>query len=129
MLPVMKTIEAIYERGVLRPLEPLEMAEGARVRVSLTEGTDGPSTPSLLVEFTPGEKTPYELLAEVAALPTEDKPEPSSSEHNGHEEAAEANLTPAEFLARIAAKSVRQGRVEDGGRNHDFYLYGRRREE
>ncbi len=35
-----KVIEAIYERGVLRPLERLDLPEGARVRVRI-EGIYG----------------------------------------------------------------------------------------
>jgi len=31
------TIEAVYESGFLRPLEPLDLAEGTRVAVTLTE--------------------------------------------------------------------------------------------
>ncbi len=30
-----KTIEAVYERGVLRPLEPLQLPEGARLDIIL----------------------------------------------------------------------------------------------
>ena len=30
-----QAVEAIYERGVLRPLQPLELAEGQRVAISL----------------------------------------------------------------------------------------------
>lgn len=33
------TVEAIYEAGVLRPLEPLDLAEGTRVAVTLGEST------------------------------------------------------------------------------------------
>jgi predicted DNA-binding antitoxin AbrB/MazE fold protein len=32
---MMKEIEAIYERGVLRPVEPLELPEGSRLDVIL----------------------------------------------------------------------------------------------
>ncbi len=28
-----KVIEAVYEKGVLRPLQPLQLPEGARVRI------------------------------------------------------------------------------------------------
>ena len=46
MFLAMKTVEAIYEHGVLRPLEPLALAEGARVSVPFTEAaTEKPSAP------------------------------------------------------------------------------------
>ena len=32
-----KTIEAIYEDGVLRPVEPVELREGERVQVTIEE--------------------------------------------------------------------------------------------
>jgi predicted DNA-binding antitoxin AbrB/MazE fold protein len=32
---MMKEIEAIYERGVLRPVEPLELPEGTRLELIL----------------------------------------------------------------------------------------------
>ena len=55
-----KQVEAIYEQGCLRPLEPLELPEGARLRVVLiTE--DEPE----------GRKNPAEVLSEIAALPLE----------------------------------------------------------
>jgi predicted DNA-binding antitoxin AbrB/MazE fold protein len=34
-----KTIEAIYENGVFRPLEPVTLPEGEHVRVTVPEGT------------------------------------------------------------------------------------------
>jgi predicted DNA-binding antitoxin AbrB/MazE fold protein len=30
---MIKEIEAIYERGMIRPLEPLELPEGARLKI------------------------------------------------------------------------------------------------
>ncbi len=35
-----RSVEAVYEKGVLRPLEKLELPEGARVRVKI-EGIYG----------------------------------------------------------------------------------------
>lgn len=32
---VVRTVEAVYEQGALRPLEPLDLAEGQRVRLQL----------------------------------------------------------------------------------------------
>ena len=53
------TIEAIYENGVLRPVDPVDLDEGARVRLLIVR------------ERRPGAKTPAEILAEIAALPRE----------------------------------------------------------
>jgi len=55
-----KTIDAVYERGVLRPLEPLQLPEGARLDIILV--TDDEAGARM---------TPADILAEIAALPTE----------------------------------------------------------
>jgi predicted DNA-binding antitoxin AbrB/MazE fold protein len=67
----MKSIEAVYEHGVLRPLEPLSLPEGARVQVSVTG-----KAPTKKVSQSG--KTPAQILAEIAAL----------SEHHGVAETA-----------------------------------------
>ena len=33
-----KTIEAVYEKGVFRPLEPISLPEGEQVQVTVPEG-------------------------------------------------------------------------------------------
>ncbi|HXI89569.1 MAG TPA: antitoxin family protein [Blastocatellia bacterium] len=54
------TIEAVYEGGVLRLKEPVALADGTIVEVTIT--TSEPS----------GEKkTPAEILSSIASLPTE----------------------------------------------------------
>lgn len=69
---MMKEVEAVYEQGRLRTLEPLELPEGARLRVVLLTEDD-----------TAGERTPAEILTEVAALPLEGATEPfSGREHD-----------------------------------------------
>jgi predicted DNA-binding antitoxin AbrB/MazE fold protein len=55
-----KQVEAVYEQGRLRPLEPLELPEGSRLRVILLTGDD---------EAAPA--APAEALAEIARLPLE----------------------------------------------------------
>jgi predicted DNA-binding antitoxin AbrB/MazE fold protein len=56
-----KQVEAVYEKGQLRPLEPLELPEGARLRVIvMTDEDDGARS-----------RTPAEVLSEIAALPSE----------------------------------------------------------
>jgi predicted DNA-binding antitoxin AbrB/MazE fold protein len=37
---MVRQIDAIFSRGVFRPLEPLALAEGTRVRLSVEEGTN-----------------------------------------------------------------------------------------
>jgi len=57
-----KQVEAVYEGGRLRPLEPLELPEGARLRVIVVTRDDDDE----------GERrTPAEILSEIAALPRE----------------------------------------------------------
>lgn len=67
----MKTIEAVYEHGVLRPLEPLALPEGARVRVSVAGKAESDEEPPKKVSEP--QKTPAEILAEIAALTIEGK--------------------------------------------------------
>lgn len=43
------TIEAIYENGVLHPLEPLMLAERQKVTVTISDASDLPSNHPLLV--------------------------------------------------------------------------------
>jgi len=68
----MTTIEAVYEGGVLRPVDPIDLDEGARVRLLLVR------------ERRPGQKSPAEIMAEIAALPREgsDEIETASRDHD-----------------------------------------------
>ncbi len=70
-----KTLDAIYENGALRLLEPLELEEGARVRVALeTNGDLGNG--ALAGQENSGPKSPEEILAifqEIAAMTIEGK--------------------------------------------------------
>jgi predicted DNA-binding antitoxin AbrB/MazE fold protein len=55
-----KEVEAIYERGIIRPLEPLELSEGTRLDVIvITHEKPRPN------------RNASEILAEIAALPLE----------------------------------------------------------
>jgi predicted DNA-binding antitoxin AbrB/MazE fold protein len=63
-----QTISAIYENGVLRPEKPLEVSEGTQVELVIT-----------VLENKKQNKTPAELLAEIAALPSEGKGEKFSN--------------------------------------------------
>lgn len=55
-----KEIEAVYEHGVIRPLQPLELPEGARLDVIV-----------ITHEQTETNGNVAEALAEIAALPLE----------------------------------------------------------
>jgi predicted DNA-binding antitoxin AbrB/MazE fold protein len=68
-----KEIEAIYEGGVLRPLEQLDLPEGSRLEVILISH-DKPSD---------GNSTAASVLAEIATLPLEGPSEPfSGADHD-----------------------------------------------
>jgi predicted DNA-binding antitoxin AbrB/MazE fold protein len=54
-----KQIAAIYEGGVIRPLEPPDLTEGEELDVVL------------LPRPKQGQRSPAEILAEIAALPLE----------------------------------------------------------
>ena len=49
---------AVYEKGVLRPLQPLALDEGVRVKVDVTPAAANGQTPA-------------EVLAAIAVLPVE----------------------------------------------------------
>ena len=55
-----KQVEAVYEQGRLRPLEPLELPEGTRLRIVV-----------MTSEETNAQGSSAEALAEIAALPLE----------------------------------------------------------
>ena len=55
----MTTVEAIYQGGVLRPIGPVDLEEGARVRLLVVR------------ERQPGQETPAQIMAKIAALPLE----------------------------------------------------------
>ena len=55
-----KEIEAVYEQGMIRPLQPLELPEGARLDVIVITH-EPPKTNGNTAE----------ILAEIAALPLE----------------------------------------------------------
>src|SRR5260370_19175636 len=38
-----KTVQAVYENGVLRPLDPVNLSENARVTVTIANGSPTPS--------------------------------------------------------------------------------------
>lgn len=54
-----KTIRATYERGVLRPEEPIDLDEGTRVELTIVIGAS------------PRGSSPAAILAAIAALPAE----------------------------------------------------------
>jgi hypothetical protein len=46
---VEKTVQAVYENGVLHPLEPLLLGERQQVTVTISDRSDGPRNHPLLV--------------------------------------------------------------------------------
>jgi predicted DNA-binding antitoxin AbrB/MazE fold protein len=62
-------LEAIYEQGVLRPLQPLDLDEGVKVEIILVSLQE--------------KRTPYEILSAIAAMPLEgDREESAGREHD-----------------------------------------------
>lgn len=59
------SMEAVYEQGVLRPLKPLEWAEGTRVELTVVR-----AMVTAVVTAMPA-RQPYEILSAIAALPLE----------------------------------------------------------
>ena len=58
--PMTKEIEAVYEQGLIRPLQPLELPEGARLDLIVITH-DEPKTNGKTAE----------IVAKIAALPLE----------------------------------------------------------
>ena len=83
-----KTLDAIYENGALRLLEPLELENGARVKIALETEGNGSHDVSQIEnsQVEAGQKSPEEILAffqEIAALPIEGKMDAfSGSDHD-----------------------------------------------
>jgi len=65
-----KEIEAVYEQGMIRPLQPLELPEGARLDLIVITHEEGKN-----------DGTAAKILAEIAALPLEG----SSDDFSGRE--------------------------------------------
>lgn len=70
----MKTIKAVYEGGVFRPLNPVELPEGVWVEMNVISqnGVQKASKPLVGEELAA-------LLAEIDALPLEGEPYPTLS--------------------------------------------------
>jgi predicted DNA-binding antitoxin AbrB/MazE fold protein len=71
------TLEAIYEDGVLRLARPIDLANGTRVDVTVTPRTDSAAAVNGPVR---ANRTPAQLVAEVAAMPMESPAEDFSGE-------------------------------------------------
>ena len=68
-----KEIEAIYEGGVLRPLEQLDLPEGSRLEVILIRRD----------KSSENNRTAASILAEIAALPLKGSSDPfSGADHD-----------------------------------------------
>jgi hypothetical protein len=65
------TVEAVYERGVLRLTRPIDLAEGTRVDVIVF-----PQAPTV----SPPKPTPAEAAARIAAMPMQSSQEGFSGE-------------------------------------------------
>jgi predicted DNA-binding antitoxin AbrB/MazE fold protein len=59
-----RTVEAVYENGVFRPLQPVELAEGQRVQVTLPLPPAGPISPEKARELLREAQQVYEGLTD-----------------------------------------------------------------
>lgn len=74
----MASLEVIYEHGILRPLSPLDLAEGTRLEVTVTQITAAPSPSSprqAQVDEAEYEAFLYQLDS-IATLPLQSPPQP-----------------------------------------------------
>lgn len=58
--PMTKEIKAVFEQGIFRPLEPLDLPEGTRLNLIIVSH-----------EEDKGDRNAAKILAEIAALPLE----------------------------------------------------------
>jgi predicted DNA-binding antitoxin AbrB/MazE fold protein len=65
-----QVVQAIYERGTLRLVEPVDLEEGTQVEVTISTETPEP------------DRSPSEILAEIAALPMESSGDISGRDHD-----------------------------------------------
>ena len=76
----MPSVEAIYENGVLRPLQPLDLAEGARLEVTIVKITAPESDNTKVDEAS---YTAFlKELADIADLPLEGEPRTNAAEEH-----------------------------------------------
>lgn len=80
-----EAIEVIYEKGVLRPVHPLDLAEGTRLEVTVMSMTEiatppTPSTEQEQVDKAEVDEATYAAflkeLDNIAALPLQSAPQP-----------------------------------------------------
>lgn len=65
VLTMARTIEAVYEQGVFKPLQPVLLEEGQRVQIYLpAEGKLGPATPEEVEEIMRSAHQVYEGLSD-----------------------------------------------------------------
>jgi predicted DNA-binding antitoxin AbrB/MazE fold protein len=92
-----ETITALYEKGILRPLQPLQLQEGQTVRIRI------------LPELAAADDAAVRLLVEAGLL----TPPPGRSDVEPPSEQAQREL--ADRLGRAPGKSLSQIIIEDRG--------------
>jgi predicted DNA-binding antitoxin AbrB/MazE fold protein len=68
------TLEAVYESGIFRPLEPVELPEGEHVWIVKKQGDVQP-----VVSLTKEAQSPADIVAEISALAVRHGTEETSS--------------------------------------------------
>jgi predicted DNA-binding antitoxin AbrB/MazE fold protein len=66
-----QTIAAVFDSGVFRPLEPVDLAEGTQVLVQVTQTADAGQAELSAEELTQQQAAIAEFLARMEALPDE----------------------------------------------------------
>lgn len=114
-------IEVVYEKGVLRPVHPLDLEEGTRLEVTVTTvigaaGTAGAATPSTPASHPTHPPTPSTPLTE----------QEQSVEAKGAREAEVSSTSYAAFLDEldsIVALPLQSTPQPHTVRDHDAILY------
>lgn len=75
----MASLQVIYENGVLRPLQPLDLAEGTKLEVVMIELAPASTSSALSAQDSVDEAAYAEFLSQldsIAALPLQSTPQP-----------------------------------------------------
>ena len=67
-----RTIPAVFDAGVFRPLEPVELADGTQVQVEMPHTTEQPGAELSPEKLARQQAAVEEMLAEIESLPIEE---------------------------------------------------------
>lgn len=119
------TIPAIFDAGVFRPLEPVDLAEGTQVLVQLES-----STPGISDEVDEETRQAWrDYLDRMKSLPersSTSRPAEATKDEMSPAELSRQQAAIEEMLAEIESLPIEEPDDGFSGRDHDKILYGGR---